>query len=528
MTLFVAKGYAACHQPVRHDDDADSCYAAFPFRVFVSRKTNSVRYNDWRQVHPPPSPAFAPTAGVSVIMPCYGTPVGILAKTLAALEKQTYPQDLFEIVIVDDGSEPPLACPPTPLAVRVVRQERRGFGLARARNTGAQAATHDILLFLDGDVLPEAGWMAAHAAWLHAVSDALTIGFRGYVATDDIDPETVRTRPGTLRELFADRPTDPPWIENHMIRSKDLTSRADDHFRTVEGGNFGIGREFYREVGGSDESFARWGMEDIELGYRAYVRGGLLVPVREAFAWHQGRWSEGRETRNRSLRMQHRKTAHLIAHTAFRRVRRGRSFTVPQHVVTITGADAVPTECLLSVVDNVLNDRIHDLVVRIETADGRGDGHLTAVREVFGPEPRIHPDTGTSALEEFPVSPFHVTLPAKVGGKNPVSRLRTALGSAVAVTSAMPDGTSISITRTWALHRARRAGGDPSDFGDAKTLSPARLGLSLVTVEDDVGANRSVEIATGIRLLFLWAGDIRGAGDAWRLLKSTIRKCLGK
>ena len=55
---------------------------------------------------------------------------------------------------------------------KAVRQERRGFGLARARNAGAQAAAHDILVFLDGDVIPEAGLVAAHARWHHAVSDA--------------------------------------------------------------------------------------------------------------------------------------------------------------------------------------------------------------------------------------------------------------------------------------------------------------------------------------------------------------------
>ena len=46
-TLFIAKGYAACHQPVKHDDEADSGYAAFPFQVFMSRKSDSVRYSDW-------------------------------------------------------------------------------------------------------------------------------------------------------------------------------------------------------------------------------------------------------------------------------------------------------------------------------------------------------------------------------------------------------------------------------------------------------------------------------------------------
>ena len=42
-----------------------------------------------------------------------------------------------KVVIVDDGSNPPLARPSaTPLDVRLVRQERHGFGLARTRNTG--------------------------------------------------------------------------------------------------------------------------------------------------------------------------------------------------------------------------------------------------------------------------------------------------------------------------------------------------------------------------------------------------------
>ena len=34
-----------------------------------------------------------------------------------------------------------------------------------------------------------------------------------------------------------------------------------------------------------------------------------------------------------------------------------------------------------------------------------------------------------------------------------------------------------SITRAWALHRARRTGGDPAAYGEARTLSPAALKL---------------------------------------------------
>ncbi len=74
-------------------------------------KPASVRYNDWRQVDVPAPEAFTPTLPVSVIIPYYQTPAETLARTLAALEGQTYPRHLFDVVIVDDGSKPPLEPP---------------------------------------------------------------------------------------------------------------------------------------------------------------------------------------------------------------------------------------------------------------------------------------------------------------------------------------------------------------------------------------------------------------------------------
>ena len=157
----------------------------------------TVPYNDWRQVALPAAETFTPSLPISVIVPCYQAPAA-LALTLAGLEGQHYPRHLFEVVIVDDGSDPPLSPPPsTPLDVRVVRQERRGFGLARARNTGARAAAHDLLVFLDGDVIAEAGLLAAHARWHHAVSAALTLGFCAYVSVAGVDAAAIRRRPAT-------------------------------------------------------------------------------------------------------------------------------------------------------------------------------------------------------------------------------------------------------------------------------------------------------------------------------------------
>ena len=79
-----------------------------------------------------------------------------------------------------------------------------------------------------------------------------------------------------------------------------------------------------------------------------------------------------------------------------------------------------------------------------------------------------------AALDEFPSSPFHVALPARAFAGNPVHRLRAGLGDAVAASAILPDGARVSITRAWALHRARRTGKRPADFGEVRTI-PARV-----------------------------------------------------
>ena len=485
-------------------------------------RPNAVRYNDWRQADVDPLDAFTPALPVSVVVPSHQTPAKTLAGTLAALERQTYPRDLFEVVLVDDGSEPPLGKPAaTALNVKVVRQERRGFGLARARNAGVRAAAHDVLLFLDGDVLVEKDWMAAHARWHHAVSDVVTIGHVAHVRTDGIDPETIRRRRGALKELFADRATRNPGIESHLARTGNLTSRRDDPFRMTSGGNLGVGRKYYELVGGYDESFTRWGFEDTEFGYRAYSRGGLLAPEPDAFAWHQGVWSEGRDAKARSHQLQRGKAAHLIAHPDFRADQPGRIFAVPRFVVTIvdTGAERRSTSAVVRAVANVLADRAHDLVVRIETDAGDDGGRPARLRDEFAPDPRVRVAPARAALDEFPASPFHVVLPAVGFRRGLVRRLRARLGDAVTAAAELPDGTAVSITRGWALHRARRTGRRAADFGEARTLSARALKIRAAGPAAAADAPESECHPDARERLLARARNVHGPRDAWAFLR---------
>lgn len=442
--------------------------------VAITPRPAAVRGNDWRAVELPAPGTFAGTEPpLSVVVPCFEAPEA-LELTLAGLEGQDYPKELFEVVVVDDGSSPPVAVPgSTPLDVRVVRREAGGFGLAAARNAGARAAAHEILVFLDGDVIPEAGLLAAHACWHKGVADALTLGFCASVSAAGLDAAAIRGRTGPLADLLAGRPYDPPWLERHMARTDDLTSRHDDLFRAVTGNNFGIRRAFFEEVGGFDESFDRYGGEDTEFGYRAWCRGGLLAPVRDAFGWHQGRWGADRERKQREQDLQAVKLAELIPDPGFRRHGRGPVFAVPCHVAAIDAGDT-PAERLLGLADRLLADPAGDLVVRIEMPADRDDRRFPP--RPLGTNTRITLGPAGTALERFPHSPFHIAIPAGVEPpRRLVPKLRAALGDAAKAEVVLPDGARIVIARTWALHRARRAGGCVEEIGESRTVPMPRF-----------------------------------------------------
>ena len=438
----------------------------------------AVRGNDWRRVEVAPLDGFTPSLKASVVIPFYEAPEA-LALTLAALAGQTYPRRLFEVIAVDDGSDPPLRKPEdTGLDLKILRQEHRGFGAPRARNRGARAASGDFLVFLDCDMMPEAGWLAAHARWHHVLSDVLTLGFRAHVEVDGLNAAAVSGRGGSLAELFAGRPTErPEWIEFHMERTDGLTSSADDIFRVVTGGNLGVSKEFFEAVGGFDESFTQWGAEDTEFGYRAYTRGGLLAPERAAFCWHQGPGASPSEAEMRSLDLQRAKAAHLIAHNGFRRASPGRTFTVPQHAVTLESGEA-PAEDVFTAAVRILGDRMHDLAVLIED---RPDGpDFEWLRRQLGPDPRVRFGPPGAALDEFPASPFHITCSAGAAlPENMIYTLRSELGGAVSAVLVLEDGARVTISRSWALHRSRRSGRRLAELGAAVSVKAEKMVLDM-------------------------------------------------
>ena len=105
------------------------------------------------------------TALISVIVTTYNREDALDA-SLRALAQQS--DRNFEIIIADDGSRPDTARvveswqARLPRPLRHVRHEHRGFRGGEIRNRGIRASAGEICIFLDGDCLAPADFIAAH------------------------------------------------------------------------------------------------------------------------------------------------------------------------------------------------------------------------------------------------------------------------------------------------------------------------------------------------------------------------------
>ena len=100
----------------------------------------------------PPTPPPVPAADVTVVVPALATADRVRA-VLAAVPEGV------PVVVVDDGSTPPLesGLPAVP-GMRIIRHER-SRGPAAARNAGARLALTTWIAFADADVLPGPDWL---------------------------------------------------------------------------------------------------------------------------------------------------------------------------------------------------------------------------------------------------------------------------------------------------------------------------------------------------------------------------------
>jgi GT2 family glycosyltransferase len=211
---------------------------------------------------------------LSVVIPTHGRGTK-LHDLLTRLAQQSLDPRAFEVVVVDDGTTPPIEVDTTQLPYRLelLRQPRRGP--AAARNRGIERCSAPLVLILNDDAVPARDLLerhlAAHAdAHQRGLGDVAVLGTFGF---------TEEARKSPFVRLLDETDL---LFSYGGLRHDALHTWAS--FWTC---NISVPRQALMAVGGFDaQLFDQAICEDVELGYRLEQRGVHVLYRQDCVAHH--------------------------------------------------------------------------------------------------------------------------------------------------------------------------------------------------------------------------------------------------
>jgi glycosyltransferase involved in cell wall biosynthesis len=226
-----------------------------------------------------------------------------LKLVLAALQRQT--QQDFEILLCDDGSGDEVKQiveafkTTSKITIRHFWQKNEGFRKCRILNQAIKNAQGDVLIFLDGDCVPDQ----------HFIEDHLQMTEQGCFLAGrrvELGPKiSARLTPEKIKLGYLDWPK-PSLIlsalqkdssnlnrtvrfKNPILRSLLKMDRIDD----MKGCNFSVSRSDMIRINGFDEAYEGYGREDTDVEIRLKNLGLKMKSLKglalQYHVWHERR-----------------------------------------------------------------------------------------------------------------------------------------------------------------------------------------------------------------------------------------------
>ena len=130
------------------------------------------------------------SAFVSVIVPVFNDSEH-LKTCLEALESQTYPKNLYDVIVVDNASDEDIESVVSQFSQALTTHESRPGSYA-ARNKGISLAKGDVIAFTDADCIPATDWIEKGVAkLLHLSNCGLVAGKVEFVFKNPNQPTAV-------------------------------------------------------------------------------------------------------------------------------------------------------------------------------------------------------------------------------------------------------------------------------------------------------------------------------------------------
>lgn len=216
---------------------------------------------------------------ISVVLPC-AEERDLAFKTVRSFFEMTPPEVLHEIVVVDDGSNPPLAAThlkqdiQKKYKVKICRHEDT-VGLIGAKKTGGDAASGDIVAFFDCHVAPQKDW---HKDFLRLIGQNYRRMVIPQITALDIETWKQIGDGGGMSKCYVTWDGDFKW-----------GGPDDMYMGMLSGGLAGMSKRWWDESGGFDDQMLGWGGENIDQGVRMWVCGGEIVAAPNSQVAHMWR-----------------------------------------------------------------------------------------------------------------------------------------------------------------------------------------------------------------------------------------------
>ena len=226
-----------------------------------------------------PTQADCPT--IAVLIPAFNEAVHIGA-CLQSLAQQNYPNNRFEVVVIDNGSTDDTAKLVQDAGVRLLHEKRKSAYWAR--NLGIESTASDWVALTDSDCIADRNWLSNLVKCARA-NDAMIVGGL------------------TVYEMLTDTMGNRLLIETHQ--PEQLRSTIENS-HCVAGGNMFVKRAAFDQYGLF--KVVRSG-SDIEFSKRVHKNGHAVFFAEDAIIRHQCDLSD-REYLRRSFRIRYGQAMH--------------------------------------------------------------------------------------------------------------------------------------------------------------------------------------------------------------------------